>query len=148
MTSDEPLWEEEKIERRYLRVSKFLFLFTVLYCLWIAVTIMGVYFLKLGNKWAAFTIEQWILSGILLISIVIGLEVVFLLFVTLSKKRRLRPEPEKEIFIQGKKVLNYTIPMEAKGGIFSKTYVLIDDDSVLNIRYQMIPAQDLWGQKQ
>jgi hypothetical protein len=38
--------------------------------------------------------------------------------------------------------------MDAKGGIFSKTYIIIDEDRVLNIRYQMIPPNDLWGQQQ
>jgi hypothetical protein len=148
MDTEEPIWDEEKQKHRYLKVSKFLFLITIIFCLWIAITIMGVYFLQLGNKWAAFTIEQWILSGIFLVSVVIGLEIVFLLYFALSKKRHLQPEPEKEVFVQGKKVHNFTLPIDAKGGIFSKTYILIDENSVLNLRYQMIPPHDLWGQHQ
>jgi hypothetical protein len=52
------------------------------------------------------------------------------------------------LYIQGKQVHNYTVPLDAKGGIFSKTFILIDEDSILNVRYQMIPSDDLWGNKQ
>jgi hypothetical protein len=148
MAAEESLWDEEKLQHRYLRVAKFFFLLAVIYLLWIALLLIGAYFLRLGNKWAVLTIEQWILSAIFLISIVIGLEVVLLIYYTLTKKRHLQPEPQKAIFIQGKKVHNYTIPVDAKGGIFSKTFIIIDETSVLNLRYQMIPPNDLWKQKQ
>ena len=148
MAAEESLWDEEKFQHRYLRIAKIFFLLTVIYLLWVALVIIGAYFLRFGNNWAVLTTEQWILSAIFLVSIVIGLEVVLLLYYTLSKKRSLEPEPEKTMFIQGKRVHNYTLPFDAKGGIFSKTYVLIDEDSVLNIRYQMIPPRDLWGQQQ
>jgi hypothetical protein len=108
---------------------------------------MGVYFLHLGNKWAILSMEQWILSAIALISVAIGLEVVLLIQYTLSKKKQLEPKKQKE-YIQGKQLHSYTIPFDAKGGIFSKTYILIDEDRVLNLRYQMIPSNDLWRQQQ
>jgi hypothetical protein len=111
---------------------------------------MGVYFLHLGNKWAILSMEQWILSAIALISVAIGLEVVLLIQYTLSRKKQLEqlePKKQKE-YIQGKQLHNYTIPFDAKGGIFSKTYVLIDESRVLNLRYQMIPPNDLWRQQQ
>jgi len=150
MDITERSWDEESQKQRLLKVTKFFFLITVLYTLWIAVIIMGVYFLDLGNKWAILTMEQWILSAIALISIAIGLEVVLLIQYTLSSKKQLQPlEPKKQKeFIQGKHVHRYTIPYDAKGGIFSKTFILIDEKRVLNIRYQMIPPNDLWGQQQ
>jgi hypothetical protein len=149
MTTEEPIWNEEKLKRRYLKASKLLFLFTVIYSLWVALVIMGVYFLLLENKWAVFTIEQWILSAIVLISVVIALEIIFLLHNILSRKKHLQPEQSKKpMYIQGKQVHSYTIPADAKGGIFSKTFIMIDEARVLNLRYQMIPPNDLWTQKQ
>jgi hypothetical protein len=152
MAATESSWNEESQKQRLLKVTKFFFVFTILYSLWIAILIMGVYFLELGNKWAILTMEQWILSAIALISIAIGLEVVLLVQYTLSrKKQREQLEPKKQKqreYVQGKQVHSYTIPLDAKGGIYSKTYVLIDDDRVLNIRYQMIPPNDLWGRQQ
>jgi hypothetical protein len=147
MAATEPSWDEEQQKQRLLKATKFFFLFTVLYTLWIAVVIMGVYFLHLGNKWAILSMEQWILSAIALISVAIGLEVVLLIQYTLSKKKQLEPKKQKE-YIQGKQLHSYTIPFDAKGGIFSKTYILIDEDRVLNLRYQMIPSNDLWRQQQ
>ena len=147
MDTTEPLRDEEKQKHRLLKISKIFFLITMIYSLWIAILIMGVYFLNLGFRWAGFTIEQWLLSAIVLVSIIIVLEVILLLQYTLSRMKQLRPKKQKET-IQGKKVYRYTIPVDAKGGIFSKTYILIDEDRVLNLRYQMIPPNDLWGQQQ
>jgi hypothetical protein len=149
MATAEPIWDEEKLKRRYLKISKLLFLFTIIYSLWVALVIMGVYFLQLGNKWVVFTIGQWILSAIILISVIIGLEIIFLLHNTLSRKKHLHPEQfQPLVYLQGKQVHNYTIPAGAKGGIFSKTFIMIDETRVVNLRYQMIPPNDLWGQKQ
>ena len=149
MITAEPIWDEEKLKRRYLKASKLLFLFTVLYSLWIALVIMGTYFLQLGPKWTVFTSETWILSAIILISVVIALEIIFLLHNTLLRKKQVQTEqPQQPVYLQGKKVNSYTIPAGAKGGIFSKTFIMIDETRVLNLRYQMIPPNDLWKQKQ
>jgi len=149
MTTEEPIWDEEKLKRRYLKASKLLFLFTILYSLWVALVIMGAYFLQLENKWAVFTIGQWILSAIILISVVIAIEIFFLLHNTLLRKKQVQAEqPQQPVYLQGKQVNSYTIPQGAKGGIFSKTFIMIDETRVLNLRYQMIPPNDLWKQKQ
>jgi hypothetical protein len=149
MTTEEPIWDEEKLKRRYLKASKLLFLFTILYSLWVALVIMGAYFLQLENKWAVFTIGQWILSAIILISVVIAIEIFFLLHNTLLRKKKVQAEqPQQPVYLQGKQVNSYTIPQGAKGGIFSKTFIIIDETRVLNLRFQMIPPNDLWKQKQ
>jgi len=150
MAPTEPHSEEETQKQRMLTASKIFFLLTLLYSLWIVVVIIGVYFLRLGNRWAVLTTEQWMLSAIFLISIAIGLEVVLLIRYALSHRKPLEPdEPKKQKqYIQGKQVHNFTLPLNAKGGIFSKTYILIDEDRVLNLRCQMIPPNELWGQQQ
>jgi len=149
MVVEDPILDEEKLQHRYLRISKFFFIIAVIYLLWIGLLLIGVFFLKLGNKWAIFNIEQWILSAIFLISVVIGLEIVFLLHYLMTKRRHLRPEKQKQPrYIQGKEVVTYTIPAEAQGGIFSKTFIPIDKNRVLHLRYQMIPPKNLWGQNE
>ncbi len=148
MTTEEPIWDEEKLKRKYLKASKLLFLFTIIYSLWVALVFMGVYFLPLENKWAVLTLEQWILSAIVLISVVIALEIIFLLHNTLLRKKYLQPkQSQQQQYLQGKQVHHYTIPVDAKGGIFSKTFIMIDETRVLNLRYQMIPPNDLWKQQ-
>jgi hypothetical protein len=149
MTIAEPIWDEEILKRRYLKASKLLFLFAVLYSLWIALVIIGVYFLQLGPKWAILTLEQWILSAIFLLAVVISLEIIFILHNTLIRKKQVQAEqPQQPVYLQGKQVNSYTIPVGAKGGIFSKTLIIIDETRVLNLRYQMIPPICLWKQKQ
>ena len=147
MTPTEPLWDEEKEKQRLLNVSKLFFLFIMIYCLWIALLIVGIYYLQLEQTWAILTIEQWILSAIVVISIAICLEIILVLYFVLSKKKHI-PSKKQPTLVDGKQVHCYTIPINAKGGIFSKTYILIDEKRVLNLRYQMVPPSDLWEQKQ
>jgi hypothetical protein len=143
MATTELIWDEEKQKQRLLKASKVLFLCTIIFSLWIALLIMSVYFLKFENKWAVLTIEQWILTAIVFISIAIVLEIILLLYYTLSRKKHILPEKQL-IVLEGKQVHTYTIPVNAKGGIFSKTYIVIDEGHILNLRYQMIPPIDLW----
>ncbi|VVB61797.1 Uncharacterised protein [uncultured archaeon] len=149
MATTEPIWDEEKQKQRLLTTSKFLFLFIVIYIIWIVLLITGVYFLKLGDKWAILTVEQWIWSAIVLISIAIGIEIILLIYYILLQKKQIQPEKQKDLgFLQGRQVHNYTIPFNAIVGIFSKTFISIDEKHILNLRYQMVPPYDLWGQKQ
>jgi len=50
-------------------------------------------------------------------------------------------------YLDGKKVYEYTFPKNKKGGIFSKTYVQIDNNTLLRIRNQMIPSESLWPEE-
>ncbi len=40
-----------------------------------------------------------------------------------------------------------TYPEGVEGGIFSKTYVGIDEHNVLRLRTLMVPPDELWSQK-
>ena len=149
MATIESIWDEEQQKQQLLKVSKILFLFIVIYILWIALLLIGVHFFKLGDKWAILTAEQWIWSAIVLISIAIGIDIILLIYYLLSKKKHIKPEKQKEQgLLQGRQIHNYTIPFNAKGGIFSKTFISIDEKHILNLRYQMVPPYDLLGKKQ
>jgi len=145
MTPTEPIWDEEKQTQRLMKVSKFLLLCTIIFSLWIAFLLMSIYFLQFENTWAILPIDQWILTAIVFISVAICIEIILLLYYILSRKKHIQPEKQL-IFLEGKQLHNYTIPVDAKGGIFSKTYILIDEEHVLNLRYQMILPKELWGQ--
>jgi hypothetical protein len=149
MATTDPTTQEEKLKQRYLKISKIFLLITLIFSLWIVVVIIGFYNLEFAPKWAALTIEQWILSAIVLISILICFEIIFILHYLSSKRKKVKPEPTRHPeYLQGKQVHNFTIPVGAKGGIFSKTYILIDENRVLHLRYQMIPPNDLWRKQQ
>lgn len=149
MATTEPIWDEEKQKQRLLKISKLIFLIIIIYSLWIALLVISVYFLKFADNWAALTVEQWIISAIVLISIAIVLDIILITLFILSEKKHQQLKKQKQpTYLEGKQVHNYTIPTNAKGGIFSKTYIIIDEKHILNLRYQMILPYDLWGQKQ
>ena len=137
--------DEDKLQRRYLKVLKIILLVSIIYLFWTVFHIISVYFLGFGNKWATFTMDQWILSSIILYSIFIGLVLLFVLHYIIVKKRRVEREKPKPQFFKGKKLYIYTVPKGSKGGIYSKTFINIDRDNVLSVRFQMIPPNNLWG---
>ncbi|MBN1280648.1 MAG: hypothetical protein JXA00_03275 [Candidatus Thermoplasmatota archaeon] len=138
--------EEETLKHRYLTVSKILLLITMMYIIWIALLLIGSFTLKLAGDWAVLTLEQWVLSAIALLSIVIVIEVLFLLHHMVLQQHQGKPKKTRQpAYLKGKQVHTITLPLGAQGGIFSKTFIAIDDHRVLNLRYQMIPPSDLWG---
>ena len=137
--------DEDKLKVRYLKMSKILVLLAVIYLIWTVFNIISVYFLEFGNKWSALTMDQWILSSIIFFSICIGLVLLFILHHYIIKKRRIESEKPKPVFYKGKRLYIHTLPDRSKGGIFSKTFVKIDEDTILSLRFQMIPPINLWG---
>ena len=137
--------DEDKLKVRYLKISKIIVLLAVIYLIWTVFNIISVYFLGFSNKWAAFTMDQWILSSIIFFSICIGLVLLFVLHHYIIKKRRIESEKPKPAFYKGKRLYIHTLPDRSKGGIFSKTFVKIDEDTILSLRFQMIPPINLWG---
>lgn len=148
MSAVENIKDEDKLKVRYLKISKIIILLAVIYLIWTVFHIISVYFLGFGNKWAVLTMDQWILSSIILFSIFVVLELLFVLHHYVIKKRRIEREKPKPVFFKGKKLHTYTIPKNSKGGILSKTFVKIDNDSILSLRYQMIQPRDLWSKKE
>ncbi len=147
MSTVESIKDEDKLKVRYLKISKILLLLSIMYLIWTVFHIVSVYFLGFGNKWAVFTMDQWILSSIFLFSIFIGLILTLILHHFIVKKRRIEREKPKPVFLKGKRLHTYTLPDNSKGGIFSKTFVKIDNDRILSLRYQMIQPRDLWSKK-
>jgi len=140
--------KEDILRIRYLKTSKIILLIAVLYSIWIAFIIMSVYFLGFGNKWAFFTMDQWILSNVVLLGVFVGLELIFVLHHYIVKEKRIEREKPIPLYYKGRKLHMYTLPEGSKGGIFSKTFIKIDESKVLNLRYQMMPPNELWGRKE
>ena len=148
MPAKEKNLDENVLKVRYLRISKIMIILAVIYSLWIIFIMVSVYFLGFGNKWALLTMDQWIISGIILLGFFVGLNVIFILHHSLVKRKRIESEKPKPLSFKGKKLHIYTLPANSKGGIYSKTFVKIDGDSILNLRYQMISPYELWGKKE
>jgi hypothetical protein len=138
---------EDILKVKYLKFSKIILILAVLYALWVIILILSVYFLGI-YKFAFLTTDQWIISSIILLGVFVGLDIIFILHHYMAKKKRIESEKPKPLHYKGKKLHIYTLPADSKGGIFSKTYIKIDEDNILNLRFQMIPPNGLWEKKE
>jgi hypothetical protein len=133
------------VKERYLKLSKFFLLIFALLLIWMVFVLGSIYFLDMGYRWLALSPEEWIYTFIGLLGFFIILEIIFVLHYTLAKRPKVEPEQPEPVYQQGKQRIEFTYPHHIHGGIFSKTYITIDDNTILNLRTLMIAAKDLWG---
>ena len=140
---------EERFKTRYRKASKILLILMILYIIWVIVVIIGTYFFEgMGYNWALLQMDHWILSAIILAVFFVVLEILFLLHVHSGKKRRLELEKPKPLFYKGKRLHEFTYPKHARGGMFSKTYISVDEHTIIRLRMLMIPPEDLWSKEE
>ena len=135
---------EFKLRNRYSRLFRFFLIITILLIILIGIVAIGIIFLGLGNKWILISFEGWMVTLSSLIVIFIFFELIFYLhyhFIRRELRELEKPQPE---FIDGKKIYAYTFPSGVEGGIYSKTYIEIDNQSILRLRNLMIPPEELW----
>jgi len=82
-----------------------------------------------------------------LVTFFIILELLAIFHYLLAKRGKKKAEAPQPVSMKGKQVHIFTLPMGAKGGVYSKTFIKIDEINVLNLRYQIIPPNDLWQKK-
>jgi hypothetical protein len=99
-------------------------------------------------NWAGLTMNQWILTSIVLFCFFLILEIIFILNHFTTKKKQFEQDKPKPLLYKGKRLHKFTVPKGSKGGIFSKTFIKIDDQNILYLRYQMIQPNDIWGNKE
>jgi hypothetical protein len=97
-----------------------------------------------GHDWALLNLESWIIALGVLFVIFIILELIFYSHLSSVKNKRIESKKPKIEFINGKRVIVFTYPKGKEGGIFSKTYIDIDENSVLRLKSLMIPPEELW----
>ena len=132
----------------YPKLSKLFLITSIIFIIWILFVAMGAFILEMDPNWALLNLENWITAWYVLTVIFILLEVFFYFQYTSKVDKKLeldKPEPE---LLHDKRVYVYTYPTGAEGGIFSKTYISIDENNVLRLRGLMISQQKLWGKKQ
>jgi len=134
---------ENKLTGKYSLLSKLFLFIAILLIIWIIIVFAGISYLGYGHDWAGLGLEGWIIALCALFGVFIILELIFYSHFSSVKDKRIELEKPKSEFINGKRVYVYTYPKE-EGGIFSKTYIEIDEHSVLRLRSLMIPPEDLW----
>jgi uncharacterized membrane protein len=133
---------EKKINFFFL--TRLFFAISIILVFWILIIAFGL-FVGMGYNWALFDIELWLFFVIFVLIILVFIDVLFLFILARKKGEELTSfEEADDECIQGKKVLVFTNPKNAEGGIFSKTYITIDNETVLKLRELMTPPEELW----
>ena len=157
MDEAEPISPDIKLRVKYRRITTLLLVIAILFTAWSIAVVISVFTLNKDAHWAYFSPTEWIMINIGLVSFFLFVNIILFsryrtktgtLQPKAPRTRRLRKkkaekEPAPEM-LSGHEVFTLTLPMGAKGGIFSKTFIPIDDQRVLQLRYQMIPPTLLW----
>ena len=127
----------------YYHLTRLFFIISIILIFWFFIVVFGSS-VGMGYNWALFDIEMWSYIVIVVLFLLIIIDII-ILFPLIKKKNGQDTsfQESMEESIDGKKIIVFTNPENAKGGIFSKTYITIDDTSVLRLRELMIPPEDL-----
>ena len=124
-------------------ISRLFIFLSIVFILWIIIVASGIIINDMEPNWAYLTLENWVLLSVIIIIFFAIIEIIYYIYTIYYSDKIIEfeeVEPEK---INGKKVYIYTNPKNAKGGVFSKTYIPINNESVLKFRNQMIPSDKL-----
>lgn len=131
-------------------LPKVFLIISVLLLMWIVILISGVSYLEFDPDWAGISISNWLILVSVLFGAFIIIDIVMYVSPSLFVKGEIQEFVSSESqaeFLDGMKVYEYTFPKDNHGGVYSKTYVKIDDSFLLRVRNQMIPAEILWPDK-
>ena len=114
--------------------------------MWIVIVLSGVSVLDFDPDWAGLSLSMWLLVISGLFGAFIIIDIFMYVSPSLFVKGTLQEFAEESTteYLDGMKVYEYTHPKDKKGGIFSKTYIKINDGTLIRVRNQMIPAESLW----
>jgi hypothetical protein len=135
----------DKLRNKYSMYAKLLFLIAIILFIWVIIVFLGASVLDYGYNWAGLSLEAWIITVSVIILIFIAIDFLFLSRFSSVKNKIMELGKPKIEFVDGKRVHVITHPKGMEGGIFSKTYVEIDEHNVLRLRTLMIPPEELWG---
>jgi energy-coupling factor transporter transmembrane protein EcfT len=137
---------EERLLSRYSLLSKILMLISVILLIWVVIVIIGTVVLGYSYNWAGLTLDTWIVVISVLLLVFIVLNIVFFYHFSSVRDKRIEMEKPKPEFINGKHVHVFTSPKGMEGGIFSKTYINIDEHNILRLRTLIVNPEELWSQ--
>jgi len=136
--------ELENMHNKYSRLTKIIFLIGMIVVLWAAIVFIGILFWGYAYDWALVNLDAWLLIDSIIIAILIITELALYFRYSNYKEKAVEIEKPKPEFIGGKKVTVFTYPKGMDGGVFSKTYVELDDHNILRLRALMVHPGELW----
>ena len=141
---------EKRIElmgKRRRTALKILISISMILLLIVSLILFLVYYVKIGSALLHY-LPLPLSSLIEAISLVLAIFIVItiLLYLDFRIRKRwleesLKPKPT---FYKGKRLYVFTYPQGAKGGVFARTFIDIDDKTVINLRCQIIKPQEIW----
>jgi hypothetical protein len=134
---------EKKISARYRWFFRQFFFISIILISLVVIAAIGIVYLGLGTNWFLFNFEGWIFGVLLAIGLFVLLEILFFLHFFFYRRKRLRLEQPQPEYIDGKIIIDITFPKGIDGGVFSKTYIEIDNNSILRLRNLMIPPDEI-----
>jgi hypothetical protein len=135
--------DEYKTLIKFKIISRLFIFLSIILFLWAIIVAAGVIINDMDPFWAYLSLENWVLLSIILIIIFAIIEIIYYIYTIKYSDKIIEFEEVEPETIHGKKVYIYTNPKNAKGGVFSRTYIQICNDSVLRIRNQIIPPEEL-----
>ena len=135
--------EENRLGIRYSKLIKLFFQLSIIFLIVLIIVSIGIYVFGAGHNWALLSIDGWFILINALIVVFIVLNILFYFHYFAIRNKRIELEKPKPEFINGKRVYIYTDLKGKDGGIFSKTYIEIDNHSILRLRTLIIPPNDL-----
>ncbi len=103
---------------------------SIILVLWVVVVTTGTYLLEEEDGWSGLYLSEWVMIVIVLLVVFIVFNAFFLFHPSIVAVVSERGEE----FIQGKRVYEYIYPEGEKEGVFSKTYVPVDDETLVRIK--------------
>lgn len=135
---------ENRVKDRYRLLTKFFLFLSMILIICVIVVFVGITSFGYGHNWAGVGLEGWLIAACVMFGLFIIFELFFYSHYSSVKDKIKELETPKPEFVNGKRVYVYTDPKEKEGGIFSKTFVEIDENTLLRLRTLMIPPEDLW----
>ena len=124
-------------------ISRLFIFLSIILLLWIIIVAAGSIIIDMDPNWAYLSLENWTLYSVVIILLFALIEIIYYIYTYYFSDKIVEFLEVESESLQGKKVFVYTNPRDSKGGVFSKTYIQIDGESVLRLRYQMIPPEEL-----
>ena len=145
---DEFVESKKEMHKKYSRLIQIIFVVGLIVVLWTGIVFSGILFWGYAYAWAGLNLDTWLLVASIIISILIILEIALYFRYNDIEREKAEIEKPKPEFIQGKRVHAFTFPKGVEGGVFSKTYVEMDDHNVLRLRALMVHPGELWGSRE
>jgi len=133
-------------------LPKLFIIIVIVLLMWLLVVGSASLLLEFDPLWTGLSLGTWSL----IISAFVGVFIIFDIILYMNTEpavpqfQEFTPIEEKAAveYKEGKWVYEFTHPVGSKGGIYSKTYLQIDEGSIIRIRHQMFTADEIWTEEE